>query len=361
MKIFFDGSIFSRQKIGGISRLGFELIKELSKKKDIEQIFYRGFYVDNYPFKKEWFSKYYGIKRQDFLKGRIFNFLDNVGANYFYNANADKNLIYHSLYYRVPKNSKGPVVVHCYDMIQELFGGNIKTIRFKKKSFDAANLIIAISESTKKDLCRLYPINPKKVIVASPGVSEVFFDSNNFVKITPKRPYMLYVGGRNYEYKNFDILLNTFIDKKYFLQFDLVVFGGEKELTSVQKEIIRKYNGGTWLRQEFGNDEKLADIYAKATVFIYPSLYEGFGIPPLEAMACNCPVVASNTSSIPEAVGDAGLLFNPKDPNDLAEKIDKILHDKELSKNLIEKGKARAKQFTWSAMAEQIYQAYTKL
>ncbi len=353
MKIFFDGGIFSQQKIGGISRIGFELMKALSKNKGIEQIFYRGFHIDNYPFKKEWFSKYYGVRRPNFLKSRIFNLLDAIGMESAYGLNATPDLIFHSLYYRVPKKPKGLVIVHCYDMIQELFGSNLKTIQFKKKSFDAADLIISISESTKKDLCKLYPIDPKKVIVAYPGVSEVFF--GNFIKTSPQRPYLLYVGGRSFAYKNFDILLNTFIDKKYFLQFDLVVFGGEKELTSVQKEIIRKYNGGTWLRQEFGNDEKLADIYAKAAVFIYPSLYEGFGIPPLEAMAVGCPVVVSNTSSLPEVVGDSGLLFNPKDPADLAQKIEKILGDKELAKNLIEKGKIRAKQFTWGAMAEKIY------
>ncbi|OGZ62672.1 MAG: hypothetical protein A2639_00700 [Candidatus Staskawiczbacteria bacterium RIFCSPHIGHO2_01_FULL_34_27] len=359
MKVFFDGGIFGRQKIGGISRLNFELIKALSKKKDIEQIFYRGFYVDSYPFKNEWFGKYYGIRKPDFLKSRISNFLDTIGVNYFYNFHADKNVIYHSLYYRVPQKPKGLVAVHVYDMIQELFGGTAKTMQFKKRAFDAADLIIAISQSTKKDLCKFYPINPDKIIVAYPGVSEVFVGS--FIKTVPQRPYLLYVGGRSYAYKNFDMLLNTFIDKKYFLQFDLVVFGGEKELTSVQKGIIEKYNHGTWLRQEFGDDEKLADLYANATVFIYPSLYEGFGIPPLEAMACGCPVVASNASSIPEVVGDAGLLFNPKSTNDLAEKIERIINDKVLVADLIQKGKIRAKQFTWEAMADKIYQSYLTL
>lgn len=363
MKVFFDGSIFGQQKIGGISRLNFELMKSLSKKKDIEQIFYQGFHIDNYPFKKDWFQKYYGIYISGFLYGRIFNFLNNIGVNYFYNSNADKNVIYHSLYYRIPQKPKGPVVVHVYDMIQELFGkgGNEKTIRFKKKSFDAADLIISISESTKQNLCRLYPINPDKVIVAYPGVGEVFFKKNNFIGKLKKRPYMLYVGSRSYKYKNFNLLLKIFIDRKYFLDFDLAVFGGEKDLSSVERETIKKYNGGNWLKQESGNDEKLADIYANASVFVYPSLYEGFGIPPLEAMAAGCPVVASNVSSIPEVIGNAGLLFNPNDQNDLAEKIEKILNDKELVKNLVEKGKTRARQFTWEAMADTIYKAYTGL
>lgn len=360
MKIFFDGNIFSSQKSGGISRLNFELIKALSKKKDVEQIFYRGFHVDNYPFKKEWFSKYYGFSRPDFLNGRIFNFLNNMGVNYFYNVNADKDLIYHSLYYRVPQKPKGPVVVHVYDMIQELFnkGENKKTIRFKKKSFDAANLIISISESTKKDLCRLYPINPDKIIVAHPGVDEIFFKKNSPNVKTKKRPYMLYVGSRSYKYKNFNLLLKTFIDRKYFLDFDLVVFGGEKDLSPAELKTVKKYNEGNWLKQEFGSDEKLADIYANALVFIYPSLYEGFGIPPLEAMAAGCPVVASHSSSIPESVGNAGLLFDPNSQEDLAEKIEKILHNKAMADDLALKGKIRARQFTWDAMADKVYQGY---
>ncbi|MBI1866273.1 MAG: glycosyltransferase family 4 protein [Candidatus Staskawiczbacteria bacterium] len=361
MKIFFDGGIFGRQKIGGISRLGFELIKELGKNKEVEQILYRGFYVDSYPFKKRWFSKYYGIKRPDFLKGRIFNLLDTIGMELAYKLNMAKDLTFHSLYYRVPKKPKGPVIVHCYDMIQELFGGNSKTIQFKKKAFDAADLIIAISESTKKDICRLYPIDPQKVIVAYPGVSEVFFKNRITAQKPEQRPYLLYIGGRNYAYKNFDMLLNTFIDEKYYLQFDLTVFGGEKDLSLSHKKIIEKYNQGTWFRQESGTDEKLAGIYANATLFIYPSLYEGFGIPPLEAMACGCPVVASNASSIPEAVLNAALLFDPSDSGNLAENIEKILHDKFLSADLIKKGKIRARQFTWQKMADTIYEGYLGL
>lgn len=353
--------------------MGFELIKELGKYKDIEQVFYRGFYIDNYPFKRQWFSKYYGLKRPDFLKSRILNFLDNVSVNYFYNSNADKNVIYHSLYYRVPKKPKGPLVVHAYDMIQELFdkGDNEKTIKFKKNAFDAADLIIAISQSTKQDLCKLYSIDPTKIVVAYPGVSGTFFNGGSLIKqgkpsfakasAGEEKPYMLYVGARDYTYKNFDLLLNTFIDEKYFLQFDLVVFGGEKELTLAQKEIVKKYNGGNWLKQESGSDETLANMYANASVFIYPSLYEGFGIPPLEAMACGCPVVASNASSLPEVIGDAGLLFNPTDSNDLAEKIEKILHDKILAADLIQKGKIRARQFTWENMVQKIYQSYLTL
>src|SRR3989344_3990297 len=362
MKVFLDGSIFGQQKVGCISRVGFELAKELGKKKDVEQIFYHGLHIDSHPFKREWFKKYYCFKRPSFSKGRVFNLLGNFFVNYFYNINADENVIYQSLYYRIPKKPKGPIVVICYDMIHELFSGDVKSIAFKKRAFDKADLIVAMSESTKRDLCKLYPIDPKKVIIAYPGVGEVFFKDYALVRKSEKRPYMLYVGSRGYRYKNFNIVLDAFLDKKYFLNFDLVLVGGEKELTLEQKEKIKQVDGqGSWILQEFCDDKILADLYANAAMLIYPSLYEGFGIPPIEAMACGCPVVASNTPAVAEAVGDAGLLFDPKNSDDLAQKIEKIIHDKILVADLIKKGKIRAKQFTWENMTDTIYWGYQML
>lgn len=361
MKIFFDGGIFGQQKIGGISRLGFELIKSLNRFRDVEKIFYRGMYIDRYPFEKDWTKKYYGIKKPYFCNCRFMNFLDNIGMEAAYRLNATQDLIFHSLYYRIPKNHRGPIVVHVYDMIQELFGGSPKTIRCKKKSFDAANLIVSISESTKKDLCKTYSIDPEKIIVAHPGVNGLFLKSHSLAKRN-RRPYMLYVGARNYKYKNFNFFLDAFIDQKYFIDFDLILVGGEKDITLQQKEKVKNTAmNGKWLMQEFCDDEKLAELYSNAMVFIYPSLYEGFGIPPLEAMACGCPVVASNASSVPEAVGDAGLLFDPNDRNDLIRQIEKVITDETISLNLIEKGKIRAKKFSWDNMADIIYQGYQKL
>ncbi len=360
MKIFFDGGIFGRQKVGGISRVGFELMRALVGKKDVEQSLYRGFYIDDYPIKKEWFKTYYGARRPNFFRGRMVNFVDNIGLNVSYAKNGTPDVIYHSFYYRVPAKAQGPVVVHCHDMISELSGDTGKSTSYKKKAFDAADLIICVSESTRKDLFAMYPhLNPAKVVVVPLGASNVFFNAG--ARKILKRPYLLYVGARSYPHKNFDFLLNAFIEKKYFLQFDLVLMGGEKELTPAQQKKVRQHNGGAWLRYEFGSDEYLADLYASATAFIYPSLYEGFGIPPLEAMAAGCPVVASNSSSIPESVGDAGLLFDPRNSDDLAEKIDSIINNKDLAAQLIEKGKARARRFTWEAMAQKIYEHYKTL
>jgi len=366
MKVFFDSKISAIQSRGGISRIAFELIHSLSKKKDLEMSFYRGLYQDKYPYKKEWFKKYYALKPSTFFNSRLVNFLDSLGSAGVYRLHAKDKPIYHSLYHRIPKKSTGPLVVHAYDLIQELLYDMPKSVEFKKKSFLAADLIVSISQSTKNDLCKLYPVDPDKIIVAHCGVDEIFFKDSNVLKPENKRPYMLYVGGRGYSYKNFNLLLDTFIGKKYFFDFDLLLVGGEKELTPEQKEKVKNtlwLGSGrrSWLVQEFCDDERLTQLYNNATVFIYPSHYEGFGIPPLEAMAAGCPVIACNISSLPEVVGDAGLLFNPEDQNDLAVKIESIVTDKALAGSLVEKGKVRARQFTWDAMAGKVYQAYLGL
>ena len=363
MKVFFDGNIFTSQKQGGISRVGFELMKNLNAFKDVEKIFYRGLYIDNYPFQSDWFKHYYGLRKPDTFNYRALNLLDVMGMELAYWANASTDVIFHSLFYRVPKNPKGPVVVHAYDMTHELFGGGAKSIAFKKRAFEKADLIVAISQSTKRDLVRLYPqIHPNKVVVVYLGISEAFLKPNDFSGEVKSRPYVLYVGPRNYGYKNFELLLDVFIEKRYFLDFDLVVAGGEKEVELNQQEKIKMVTGrNSWFFHKFGSDQDLARLYSKATALVYPSLYEGFGLPPLEAMASGCPVLASNASSIPEVVGDAGLLFDVNDKNDFTDKLGKILQDRQLQLMLKEKGHQRVGQFTWQKMADAMHLEYQKL
>lgn len=350
MKVFFDGRIFGKQAVGGISRLAFELMQNLHKYPEVSQFFYHGLHVDRYPFEKKQFRGYWGLQAPDFMPLQALNFLNNVGVEYYY-GRMEAGMMYHTFLYGVPSRPRGPVVVHCHDMIQELFGAGEKTIAFKKEAFEKADLIVAISQSTKNDLLKIYPsLLPEKVAVVPLGVSEVFFKPNMSTNLTA-RPYMLYVGPRNYSYKNFNLLLEVFIEKKYFLDFDLVLVGGEKELPVNEP----------WLRKVACGDQELANLYAGATAFVYPSLYEGFGIPPLEAMAAGCPVIASNTSSIPEVVGDAGLLFNPHSKESLQVALEKVAHSPQLRADLIERGKARARQFTWDAMANHMHEEYKKL
>jgi len=246
-------------------------------------------------------------------------------------------------------------------MIQELFGASKKSVDHKRDAFSKADLIISVSESTKSDLLRIYPeINPSKVSVCYHGISDIFLEKSKFIK-NLGRPYVLYVGARKYGYKNFDFLLDTFIEKKYYLDFDLVLVGGEMGMTESQKIKIEKTTRqGTWLSQKFPSDYELKNLYEGAEVFIYPSLYEGFGIPLLEAMASSCPILSSNSSSLPEVIGDAGLLFDPHDKEDFINKLERILKNHDLSAELIKRGRQRSMQFTWETAAEKIYEEYLK-
>lgn len=367
MKVFFDGKIFSLQSYGGVSRIFFELMRSFALTHRVEQSCYRGIYIDRYPINKTWFERYYGLKRHIGRGYRFIKPFDDRCLELLYNLNANSSLIYHSSYYRVPKYPKGPIVIHAFDMIHEQFNGYLKTKLLKKNAFNTADLIISISGSTKKDLCEFYQIDQKKVIIAYPGVSNIFHERNldinpceSAIKIY-KKPYMLYVGGRDW-YKNFDLLLNAFISKKYFYDFDLVLVGGGKHLSPQQQEAVSKcHRKETWIKQKFCNDFELAGLYSNAAAFICTSLYEGFGITLVEAMACGCPVIASNVSSIPEVLGNAGLLFNPKDSKDLGRKIDEIINNPSLSANLVRKGRLRAQKFTWTAMADAVYRGYSSL
>ena len=332
MKVFLDGDIFLYQKKGGISRSAFEIISIIRTKCQAE--FYKSFYVENRTFQ------------------RVIRLIDDILMNLSYNFFADNNTIYQSFYYRVPKKPKGPVVVFAYDMIQEIFDQSPKAVNFKKKAFEKADLIIAISQSTKNDLCRIYPqINPNKVSVVNMGVSDIFWHKHRQIP-SQLKPYFIYVGPRNYPYKNFNLLLDVFKENKFYDDFDLVVIGGEKDLFQA-----KKYD---WVIHRFCTDQELASFYSGAMALIYPSLYEGFGIPPIEAMAAGCPVIASNTSSMPEVIGDAGFLFNPKSKDDLADKMKEVVNSGILRQEMIKRGKERAKQFNWQIAVDKILYEYSK-
>lgn len=364
MKVFFDGKIFTLQQHGGISRLFFELMRSFGEAQQVEQILFRGAYIDRYPFKKEWFKRYYGLRRPVVRGLLLIKPLDDIGMELAYSVNSASDLIYHSTYYRLPKHVRGSVVVHAYDMVHELYNGNLNIKMLKRKAFETADLIISISESTKKDLCELHRIDPQRVIVAYPGVSDVFHKCTPLISTEERddeKPYVLYVGNRG-SYKNFDLLLNTFIRQKYFYDFDLVLVGGGRKLSIQQQEAVTNCVGkGNWLKHKLCSDTELAQLYSNATVFIYTSLYEGFGIPLVEAMACGCPVIAPKTSSVPEVVGNAALLFDPKDPEDLGRQMDRVISDESVRVGLIRGGQLRAKRFTWEAMANAVYEGYLRI
>ena len=238
------------------------------------------------------------------------------------------------------------------------------------QSADRADMIIAISNHTKRDLVTHLGVSEKKIRVIHCAVSRAFrpIESSAIRPVLakyglPHDGYLLYVGNIEPR-KNLVRLLQAYSLMKGRGTFchPLILCGGSgwknKEVydcvqrLSLDKEV--KFIG-------YVPDEDLSVLMSGATLFVYPSLYEGFGLPPLEAMACGTPVVTSNSSSIPEVVGDAALMVDPHDVEGLSAAIERVLADKDLRVDLRRKGLARAKLFSWDEVALQTLQVYSEV
>ena len=221
-----------------------------------------------------------------------------------------------------------------------------------------ADRIIAISKSTKKDILRLYPdIDEKKISVIYIGSNFKAGDTKERDERFPSR-YVLFVGTRRI-YKNYDSFFESMIP---ILEADrnlhLVCIGGGK---FTEQELARQKKYEDRIHQMTVDDQTLCYAYSHALCFVFPSLYEGFGIPTLEAFACNCPVVLSNTSSMPEVGGNAVEYINPNDVNDMTQKIQNVLNDENLRVRMIEKGREQLKKFDWDEIAQQTIDCYKEV
>jgi glycosyltransferase involved in cell wall biosynthesis len=364
-KLIYDYRIFASQSHGGISRYFYEIIRNIICLEQIQVTVFAGMNRNKYGIESllsDRFS-FLGIKALDLPKTwRLYNFLSELAFSVSLALNSTKYDIYHPTYYysRRPK-LKAFQVVTVHDMTHEIlpqyFSKNDKTPQNKVKTIKDADLLIAVSNSTKNDLINIYDIEKEKIRVIYHGNSLVSpVDQPPLVEY----PYILFVGCRS-SYKNFNMLLNAYAkNMKINSNFDIVAFGSMPFKRSELKE-IKKLGVTGKIRHVSGDDSVLSNLYKYASVFVYPSLYEGFGIPLLEAMHYGCPVIASNTSSIAEVVGNAGLLFNPYDVEAIGEALEKILFANVLRKQLIEAGYARGALFSWKRAARETLDTYKEV
>lgn len=228
-----------------------------------------------------------------------------------------------------------------------------------------ADKIITVSKSTKSDLIKYFKIPPDKIEVIYEAADERFkILGNNEVKAIREKlnlnfPFILYVSGLA-PHKNLITLIKAFHKAKMKgINHKLVITGKKRWKHQDIFDFIDTLNlQDDVIFTDYISDEDLPGIYNAADLFIYPSLYEGFGLPPLEAMACGCPVIASNTSSLPEVIGDAGILFDPYDVDELTTSIYNVLIDTELKSNLRNKSLEQAKNFSWSKCAIETLNVY---
>jgi glycosyltransferase involved in cell wall biosynthesis len=246
-----------------------------------------------------------------------------------------------------------------YDMIHEIYCPGNPTTAHKKTALARCDHVICISHNTRKDLCELFDFPVERTSVTHLA----YKDFSGFAGYAPPAelsgaPYFLFVGNRS-AYKNFDALLRAFASAPRLAgSFRIACYGGGP-LTDNEHAAA----GALGLAPEAvvhlrGGDDVLGAAYANATAFVYPSLYEGFGIPPLEAMSVSCPVLSSNTSSLPEVVGDAGLLFDPKDIGALRDALLCVAESSAVREDLVRRGHARRALFSWERCVEQTLAVY---
>ncbi len=235
------------------------------------------------------------------------------------------------------------------------------------KGIKKAARVIAVSQATKNDLMHYLKIPAARIKVIYEGIDHTTFKPSlhpsNF-----KYPYILSVGSEHPR-KNLPALLRAFKELKEQPQFkDLKLIkvgkagGREADFRRQTIEVIDSLNLDGEVRfTEVVPEEDLRAYYSNAECLVLPSLYEGFGFPPLEAMACGCPVITSDSSSLPEVAGEAAIKVPPHDIEGLAEALEKVLTDKELKKSLIAKGKAQAVKFSWEQTAKKTLEVYNEI
>lgn len=363
MRIAFDAQIFGWQAYGGISRYFFELATGLAERPDCEVAIVAPLYVNRHLKPGSGRLAVHGRRVPSVPRtGRVLRALNNIMS-----GRAMTKLrphILHETYYtttrRRPPGCK--VVLTVFDMIHERFPGYFSALdptrREKQAAVANADHVICISENTRRDLVELLSVPPEKTSVVYLGFKQ---HAGVGRRTSAARPFLLHVGLRG-GYKNFETLLKAYSVSKLLRDHcDVIAFGGGG-FTRRENDLMRGLGlGGDRVRQISGDDGVLADLYGQATAFVYPSLYEGFGIPPLEAMNHDCPVVCGKTSSLPEVVGDAAEFCDPRSADDMRRAIEKVVTDSALRVALVRQGRARIQRFSWERCCEETLAIYRRV
>jgi glycosyltransferase involved in cell wall biosynthesis len=364
MKVIYDAQIFTQQEFGGISRYICALASQMSHVPGVDVKIVAPLHINQY-LKDADSDLVTGIYVRRLPKtGRVIKSL-SVALFGPVAGLMHPDLVHETYYAQHTSNRQVPHVLTVYDMIHEKFPESFRdgdaVTRSKKYALKRVDHILCISENTRRDLLEMHQLPEDRITVTYLGYDALPNTGLQAHEVVGSNPYILHVGGRH-GYKNFDGLLHAFAASSWLkANFRLVCFGAG---TLSADELGLMSGLGLSAAQVIhvaGGDERLAALYKGAAAFVYPSKYEGFGIPPLEAMSLDCPVICSSTSSIPEVVGDAGEYFDPDDLDSIRGSIERVLQSSARRAELVALGRERCKRFTWERCAQETLAVYRRL
>jgi glycosyltransferase involved in cell wall biosynthesis len=368
MRIFYDHQAFSLQSHGGITQVFSQIIRYLNVQSDISTDIFLGFSSTRADFRSiiappgRVFHPGPGLARRS-----IFNYAVNEAISALVTPFWGKYDIYHNSLYRfLPSvRAKRRVATH-HDCVQEtfpdLFPDSARIIKFKRRMFRRADLIICVSLASQRDLLHFYDVAPEKTIVVYNGVSgmERQPHSEDELRAVVQGEFLLHVGARH-RYKNFDGLLRAYSASGLKEDYSLLVLGGGAA-TAAERVMIADLGLARRVRfVPYASTALLAEAYAQARVLVYPSLYEGFGMPPLEAASVGgVSLVAANPATL-EICRDAVFYFDPSDPEDFLRMLSRAVTDIPEREARIQRAHPLLRDYTWENCGRNTLAAYRSL
>lgn len=361
MKVYFDHQIFSMQRFGGISRYFANIYNYLNSHGHPDckllVLYSRNHYIRDLklPMNPFWGEAF--LKKQHKLE----HWNKRYSRHMIKKNDFD---ILHPTYYHpyFLTTLKKPFVLTVHDMIHELFPEFFSPhdcfVPFKRATITKADHIIAISQSTKNDLQRIFNIPDHKISVVYHGYMENH-QENDPAFIPPFQDYILYVGDRA-GYKNFSRFVQAVHPLMDRYNINLICTGGG-DWGAAERELLIRFGIQDRTKQLAATEAQLSVLYQKAIAFVFPSLYEGFGFPILEAFKNNCAVITSNTSCFKEVGGDAAAYFDPYQHEDMTQVIDAVINSKDKAAALKNRGVQQLSKFSMEQCMQGTLEVYKKL
>ena len=357
MRVALDEQIFAIQAYGGISRMFAELAAAFAAgvDPDVSLVPINAAVVNRYVLDDPALARALGVRAARNQWTGLAGYFGRVRRR------SDADIVHNTFYlpHGLMPTGSARRIVTIHDMIPELMPHTRRRLDFitlKRRYVSNADHIICVSEATKQDLLKVYGIPRAPISVVHHGVDPRFRPDVPKEDFLPRR-YVLFVGHRR-SYKDADVLFRAFAALvREHPEMELLCVGGD-DLSGGERAWLAELGIADRVRQRYLSDEQMASAYAHAEMFVFPSHFEGFGLPVLEAMACGTPAIIARATALPEVGGDAVAYFEPGDHDELARVMLELLEDPNRRAGLRERGLERVREFTWRAAAERTAAVY---